>query len=158
MSADRQADHMRLVYSVLAEIQNLGQSSQISKESIARYGYSHEALSFVARSLPNSIIRDFFKEIGRVGFDADDYEGTEAFNILLQFVQTGFKNLSAAAKLGKEGNQKATTSTHHVFNVNPDQEATPTVTEPSKSVHFHQSLGPSTTSKRWYNQSLRHPC
>lgn len=158
MSADRQADHMRLVYSVLAEIQNLGQSSQISKESIARYGYSHEALSLVVRSLPNSIIRDFFKEIGRVGFDADDYEGTEAFNILLQFVQTGFKNLSAAAKLGKEGNQKATTSTHHVFNVNPDQEATPTVTEPSKSVHFHQSLGPSTTSKRWYNQSLRHPC
>ena len=166
-SPSKQADHLRLVYSKLAEIQNLHHTSNIPMESIARYAFSHESLSLVVRSLPHLIIKEFFGEIGKIGLEAEDYEGEAAFNILLKFVQVAFKNLTAAAKLSVASaheniyndkpkakfmisdNQMITSTTHNEGVDISDNHAS--------SVYFQQS-GTEQSAKLWYDPKLMFPC
>ena len=163
----KQADHLRLVYSKLAEIQNLHHTSNIPMESIARYAFSHESLSLVVRSLPHLIIKEFFGEIGKIGLEAEDYEGEAAFNILLKFVQVAFKNLTAAAKLSAANvhenvyndkpkakvmisDNQMVTSTNHSEGIDVSDNY-------ASSVHFQQS-GIEQSAKLWYDPKLMFPC
>ena len=163
----KQADHLRLVYSVLAEIQNLGKSSQLSQESIARYAFSHDSLSLVVRSLPGTIIKDFFNEIGRLGLEAEDYEGADAFDVLVKFVQVGFKNLSAAAKLYNLEASACDDKAIHMSNLERDNDPLETTYDSSNgsgvTVHFQQSIpdrskGVKSKAYSWYSDSFSFPC
>ena len=97
----------------------------------------------VVRSLPGTIIKDFFNEIGKLGLEAEDYEGADAFDVLIRFVQVGFKNLSAAAKLSKLEASASGDKAIHMRNLEGGNDTLETANDSGNgscvTVHFHQS-------------------
>jgi len=181
------ADHVRFVYSVLAEIKNLPNSSDLDPATVKAHAYNHEALAKVLHGLPTAIVTELLLEMSRLGHDNDYFEGEPVFEDMLTFLKVKYSNLALAAKVAptaekppshakeksgqdrKEGampkKQVNSASRSRKASSSSDEDALVSVHHADSGKNKGKTSAPvpqaSTSAKpkaKWYDPKLKFPC
>ena len=175
-SSSQKANYYRHIYSVLAEIKNLPESSQISPDELALFSYTFESLKKIMLVLPETLVNVFLAKLRKNNLDTEYPAGEKAFNIIMEVLQTEYTDRDTTSRLSLTTkaslpNKERSKGTHadlppekQIHNVTVDNG--PTSPLPSASVHFQQgskkgaegSAKPKSKRPKWYNTSLRFPC
>lgn len=174
------ADYYRQVYSVLSELQNLHVTSDIPKEDLDLYIYTHDAIEKVLKKLPGSFIDLYMAKLFELDKDPDTYQGKSAFDQVMKLVERFYFSAHNTAKI-REGthvikekpSRKASASTPPKKSVNMITKEVSSDSEddqPSRSVHYQNApkkkeerkqrkpSKSSESSKTWHDPSLKFPC
>lgn len=175
----QKADYYRSVYAVLAELQNLHISSDIPKDDVALYIYTHDAIEKVLSFLPEMFNDLYSDKVDELGKDLDSFQGKAAFDLLMKLAERQFTKADRnATKLvnnwdrmqsGERGTKKSPVRKSVNAVSNKSAESSESSSEDDdlvQSVHHQSSKASGDFMKgkknkensKWYDSSVKFPC
>jgi len=109
-SYNQQLDYLRTLNSVIQKINELPNTSDVSKQSVENHIYSSEFMMKLVNHLPASTMLKLFDKLDDENLDDVNIQGKAAFKILSKVVFKDFTNCERALKVKESGAYPVDTS------------------------------------------------
>ena len=162
----QKADYYRQVYSILAGIQSLPQTSEIDIQELALCIYTNDFIIRILQCLPQQLIDLYRNSLRLEGIDTEYFQGKKPFDILMKQLQIQYSNMDFNNRISgsRENNQSLREKNSELYrekqaqHLNTNESSFENNDHPNNSVHYQAKEQKSPDKGNWYDPNMASPC